>query len=294
MRIHAYSKSKFPKIYCVRLQFQMQGFKPYSVLPKAINIDSSSSDDEIPELKLNNSVRRFAAPKRNVTNTTTSIISNSGNNSPIISNSNSPINTFSFNQNSNTEVNRSKLSSQNFSTFSLDATRNLADTTIESLQQDSMRLLVNEATDKNRILKKQRDQLALELRQIKRENTKKIDEQRNRLEKLAMQLEKVTASCRNQKKQAEQALQEKLRQRNLNERYVAINEKQAHIDKTLQSFRDCSDTIENLSKILVYDVITENDFELLENTSVLDSPIGKCVEEFLAAAKLVIVDNQNK
>ncbi|OHT01048.1 hypothetical protein TRFO_07724 [Tritrichomonas foetus] len=267
-------------------------WKKFSILPKAIKVESSDdSDDEIPDEVINNSMKRFVGPRRTNASTTESTIK------PQNQSHNSGINSYSFNNNSEVDystMTHSQLMSQNFSSFSVDKVRNLPDTTIESLQQDSMRLLVNEATDKNNILKRQRDQLALELRQIKRESNKKVDEQRNRLEKLAHQLEKVTASCRNQKRQAEKELEMKLEQRNLNERFIAINDKNEYIEKTQASFSACSETVLNLAKILVYDVITENDFDILESTSNLDSPVGQCVKEFLSAAKSVIVKNQTE
>ena len=270
------------------------GFKYFSVLPKAIKLESTSSDDEIPDLSAKNSIKRFVIPKK----ANNSVIDNSiekdddqFSKSTEVSFNNTEVSCESS-IGSNDRTSHIKLMAKNFSTFSPEKVRDLPDTTIESLQQDSMRLLVKETTDKNMILKKQRDQLLFELRSIKRDNAKKIEDQRNRLEKMALQTEKVTVSLKNEKNAHEKLFEDKLEQRNLNERYIMTNETQEHIKKTIESFQSCAETTMNLANVLVYDVITENDFETLENTSSLDSPIGRCVSDFLSAAKQIIISKQ--
>lgn len=271
-------------------------FKYFSVLPKAIKLESSSSDDEIPDLASKNSIKRFVIPKK----ANNSMIQNSfekddeqlSKSTEVSFNNNTEVSCESSIE-SNNRSNHIKLMSRNFSTFSPEKVNDLPDTTIESLQLDSMKLLVKETTDKNNILKKQRDQLLFQLRSIKRDNAKKIEDQRNRLEKMALQTEKVTVSLKNEKNAQEKLFEDKLEQRNLNERYITTNETQEHIKKTIESFKSCAEATMNLANVLIYDVITENDFETLESTSSLDSPIGRCVSDFLAAAKQIIISKQD-
>lgn len=271
------------------------GFKYFSVLPKAIKLESSSSDDEIPDLSSKNSIKRFVIPKKANNNNSTienDLLKDDDNlsKSTEVSLNNTEV---SCDSSINDRSSHIKLMSRNFSTFSPEKVNNLPETTIESLQLDSMKLLVKETADKNNILKKQRDQLLFQLRSIKRDNAKKIEDQRNRLEKMALQTEKVTVSLKSEKKAQEKLFEDKLQQRNLNERYITTNETQDHIKKTIESFKSCSETTMNLANVLVYDVITENDFETLENTSDLNSPIGRCVSDFLSAAKQIIVSKQD-
>lgn len=275
-------------------------FKYFSVLPKAIKLESTSSDDEIPDLSANNSIKRFVNPKRfnnvNVENSPEKDDDQFSKSTEVSFNNNTEISCESSidpNFSRNDRSSHIKLMSRNFSTFSPEKVHDLPDTTIESLQLDSMKLLVKETGDKNSILKNQRDQLLFQLRSIKRENEKKVEDQRNRLEKIAFQTEKVTVSLKSQVKTAENLFKEKLEQRNLNERYITTNETRDHINNTIESFKSCSETIMNLANVLVYDVITENDFETLENTSSLESPVGQCVSDFLAAAKQIIISKQN-
>lgn len=249
--------------------------KYFSILPKAIEIDLSSSDDDIPDIEPIQPVRRVAFPQR----INHSI---SQRRDETKSDQNQPLNAICQSKN---------LQSQNFPKKKIS---NIPKTTNEALQQDAAKLLVDEVAEKNANLKKQKESLMIKIQSLQRSNAKKIEEHRNRLETLAFQTEKLTITLKNEKKARQLELQEKLQQRDLNERYIKINQLQEHYDKTVNSFQLCSDTINQLAKILSYSVISENELDILESTSPLNSPIGHCISDFFDAAKEILIQSQKQ
>lgn len=231
------------------------GGKKFELLPKPINLDDSSDVDDIPEPKRS---RPVYIPKFK-----------------------------SANKTPEKSTDQREVSAMNYSTYS-PARKPVVETTQEQLEIESQSLLVKQVSETCSILRKQRDELAAQLRLTKANNKKKIIEMRERTEETGMRLERMTGAQRTLLAEKKKELEEKMKHQQADIRFIQMKEMQKQIDETIQSFRDCNASISSLAKILGYSPLSESDFDVVLNTGAFESPIGRAIMEFIDASKGIL------
>jgi hypothetical protein len=170
----------------------------------------------------------------------------------------------------------------------------LGDTTIESLQLESQEIALREASEHCAQLKRERDQLAADLRRLKAEHHRQLTDFRGRLEKTAAKLEKTAGILRSQVREETQRLNFARASQEQDERFVQIREREAHIRKTRQSFVCAQESVAALANVLQYSPLAESEFNVISTIGTFDSPLGRAVAEFIDAAKKVLVRAQDE
>lgn len=230
------------------------GGKKFEFLPKPINLDESSDIDDISEPRAGKPVYIPKLKKR---------------------------------KERGESMEGSEISSMNYSTYS-PARKPVGETTREQLEIESQRLLLMETADHCNFLKRQRDELAAQLRRMKVENKKKIIEMQERNEETATRMERSAGVLRVQLMEKKKELNEKKKDQQADSRFIEIKYGQEQIDKTIQSFKDCNESISSLVRVLGYSPLSESEFDVVLSTGSFESPMGKAVVEFIDAAKSIL------
>jgi hypothetical protein len=178
--------------------------------------------------------------------------------------------------------------------FSISKRPPLGNTTIESLQLESQEIALREASEHCAQLKRERDQLSADLRRLQTEHHRQLTEFRERFEKTAGKLEKTAGILRSQVKEETQRLNFARASQKLNERWIRIRESEKYVRETRQSFVNAQEAVAALANVLQYSPLAESEFNVIASTGTFESPVGKAVEEFIEAAKKVLVRTQNE
>jgi hypothetical protein len=168
----------------------------------------------------------------------------------------------------------------------------LGDTTMESLQLESQEIALREAMEHSEQLKHERDELQLELRRLKSDHQRQLSDFRAHIEKTAGKLERTTGILRSQVMAERERLDAAESEKEADERFVRIREAEEHIRNTKQSFVNAQESVAALASVLQYSPLAESEFNVIESVGTFESPVGKAVAEFIAAAKKVLVRPQ--
>jgi hypothetical protein len=239
-------------------RFNFSKIRNFRVLPKAVPLDESSSDNDIPDSPAP-TVHQVRPPK--------------------------------FLSMVDLNVS-SRLPTSDI--YAISKRPPLGDTTIESLHLESQEIALREASEHCAQLKHERDQLTADLRRLKTEHHRQLADFRQRLEKTAGKLEKTAGILRSQVKEESKRLNFARASKELDERFMRIRECGEHIRQTRQSFVDAQESVAALANVLQYYPLAESEFNVISSTGSFESPVGKAVVEFIDAAKKVLVRAQNE
>jgi hypothetical protein len=169
----------------------------------------------------------------------------------------------------------------------------LGDTTIESLQLESQEIALQEASEHCAQLRRERDQLALELQRLKIEHQRLLTDFRARVEKTGSKLERTAGILRSQVREENKRLAAARATQAADARFTQAREYEEQIKRTLKSFSAAQESVSALASVLQYSPLAESEFTVIASTGSFDSPVGAAVAEFIEAAKKVLVRSQS-
>lgn len=188
----------------------------------------------------------------------------------------------------------SQLMSQNFSTFEPSKYHLIGESTQSALKFDAYRNLVIEADGKNKLLRNTKYEKEQRLRQERERNRKRIMDMRNKTEKNIELNEKSKIIRKNEIRKVKAEINKAMEDRNIDQRYITMNEKTQSIEDLISSFDECKEIIDTLNKIIVYEPLSESDFDVILATRQMNSPLGLSLNNLINAARETLVEKHNQ